>query len=284
MTMAAVSRMLSMLKGRRAVIISLAALWMVVTAVGAGGPADDDAWLGMPGFGWLTYVFVAMLVLGGLVIIAAAFLGVKEGDAEPEPRKPIWPLLLVILIFVLLSQRRSDSPEEAIDTPPPPPAAVVEPAEGSGRTGQIGRDEIGVLLLILAAALGVMALSRRAIDELTSIDGDETLEETLTPAVERAAQHLSLGDDPRTAVLLAYSGLEAALSGKDRARAPNETPTEHLERALTTLSVTIDTEPLLRLAELYQVARFSTHPITVAQQQQAADSLHRVRSQLAATA
>ncbi len=278
--MAAVWRVVAWLRGRRGAILALAILWVVVTAAGAGRAADDSTWLGIPSLDWLTYVLVGCAVIGGITIVVAMFMAPKEGGPRPEKRKPMWPLLLVILVFLVLSQREPGPRAGDAEFVPP---TTTEPGSGDGigqAGGSLDPTEIGVVAIILMAAVIVLALSRRRGEAAIEADDDESIERSISPAVGRAADHLLLGSDPRSAVLLAYDGLETSLTGIDRGREVSETPREHLTRVLVDLP--IDTTPLLQLAELYQVARFSTHAITDAEQQRAAAALQRARAELAA--
>ncbi|MGI9599217.1 MAG: DUF4129 domain-containing protein [Acidimicrobiales bacterium] len=276
--MAAFQQVVAWLRGRRGAILALSILWVVVIVAGAGPPADSARWVGIPPLDWLSYVLFACMVIGVVVIVIAIVLAPKQNGPAARPRRSIWPMVLLVLLFVLLSQRdpRVDGDPAAPVVPP------IEVGDDGGEltrgTGSLDRDEVGVILLILAAAIGVVALSRRRLSEEQVYFEPTTMDEALTPAVERAADHLRLGSDPRSAVLLAYDGLETTLNRLNRGRSPSETPAEHLNRVLGTMS--IDTEPLLQLAELYQVARFSTHPITVDDQRRAAAALQRARAEL----
>jgi hypothetical protein len=75
--------------------------------------------------------------------------------------------------------------------------------------------------------------------------------------------------------MVAYRGLEQALEGMDLPRASTETPREHLARSLVVLSLggPATAGPLLELADLYQVARFSERPVTADDQRRAAEAL-----------
>ena len=98
--------------------------------------------------------------------------------------------------------------------------------------------------------------------------------------IGRMVEGLDVGTDPRLAVMVAYAGLESALADLGQARDPAETPTEYMGRVLSQLR--IDPSPLIKLAGLYEVARFSDHAVSVDDQLEAAASLHRVRQALAA--
>ncbi|MGB5760751.1 MAG: DUF4129 domain-containing protein [Acidimicrobiales bacterium] len=278
--MAVVRNVVGWLNGRPGAVLALAALWIVVIGVGGGRAADDGTWLAIPRLDWLNYVFVGLLILGGIIIVVSILTGPKGTTTLPPPRKrPLWPVLLLLAIFLWFSQRdREPTPDQA-DAPAVEEAAETEES-ANGTTAPLGPRELAVLLVMLAAAGTVAAISRRQVEEHPIDEEEVSVEEALSPAVDHAADHLRVGTDPRSAVLLAYDRLEAALSETGRPRQPNETPTEHLRRVLAALA--IDTDPLLGLAELYQVARFSTHPVTTADQQRAASALQRVRTELAA--
>jgi hypothetical protein len=73
--------------------------------------------------------------------------------------------------------------------------------------------------------------------------------------------------DPRMAVIGAYARLLASMEGHEGARLPFEAPREHLHRLLGQLQ--LRSEPLHRLVDLFEVARFSPHAVTEAQRQEA---------------
>ena len=80
------------------------------------------------------------------------------------------------------------------------------------------------------------------------------------------------------AVLAAYASLERALAERDRPRHPAETPTEHLARVLAAFPMVAS--PAVRLGQLYEVARFSDHPITNNDRNRAGEALARARRAL----
>lgn len=77
--------------------------------------------------------------------------------------------------------------------------------------------------------------------------------------------------DPRTAVIGAYARLLAALDEVGHGRRAEETPHEHLWRALGPLGVR--RAPVHRLAELFVLARFTPHPVTDAHREAAIAAL-----------
>ncbi len=257
----------------------LLAACAVVIAAGAGGAADSETWLDLPSFDWVSYVLLGLMALSALMIIVSVLtVGRGQRIKLPGKRKPMWPLVLLLLLFLAFSRNQGDEPEPEVAEP----TQQVEEAEDTPQSRQLlesGGFETAVLLVIAAAAAAVILWSRRRADQFEEFD-DAPLEAALTPAIAQASEHLSLGDDPRSAVLRAYDELEVALGSLGLARGLSETPTEHLRRVLQTM--TVDTEPLVRLAQLYEVARFSERAISTTEQQQAATALRQVRSQMAA--
>jgi len=280
--MAAIARFVAWLRGRWGAVLVVFVAWTVLTAASAGRAADDDTWVGLPSLDWLSYLVAVMMAIGLVITILAIVLGRGERGPLVRRRRPLWPMVLLLLIALALGQRAGnefgDTEGQELN---PQVEEPVEAADGPRPTGGLGPGELTVLLLMLAAASAVVGFSRwRAGGEATvDIGPDETLETHLAPAIERAGRHLLNETDPRSAVLLAYADLEKALARAGQAAAAHETPNEHLQRVLRHLS--INSEPLLRLAGLYQRARFSEHTISSGEQHEAGAALQSVRSQLA---
>jgi hypothetical protein len=86
--------------------------------------------------------------------------------------------------------------------------------------------------------------------------------------------------DPRTAIIGAYARLLEGLAACGLARLDHEAPMEHLARVLQRLSVR--REPLRRLLQLFQRARFSTHALDATHRGAALAALQDVAGDLAA--
>jgi hypothetical protein len=67
------------------------------------------------------------------------------------------------------------------------------------------------------------------------------------------------GDDPGARVIRAYSEMIGWFARRQVPRLAAETPREFLDRALRTVPTA--TDPALRLTHLFEVARFSQHPL-----------------------
>lgn len=112
-----------------------------------------------------------------------------------------------------------------------------------------------------------------------------------TPALSPAAQRASLQAgvaaaladldeeaDPRAGVVACWLRLEASLQGLHAGRTPSETSAELAARVLGAYAV--DPETLQALHLSYQIARFSTEPVTEAMRDQARTALRTVNRQL----
>lgn len=285
LAMAVVRKVIAWLDGRRRVSIALLLGWTVVIGVGAGAAPSTARWVGLPSLEWATYVFVGVVALLWPAMLVAALVFRRRGIPVPVRRKPVWPLLALLLILVVALSLRQPGEEEAEPGPEQPVADDEESGSAGSPVNVLADRETGAIVLIFALSVGALVWSRRRIAGSQPAVDDapgRPLESDLAPAVGLAAEQLLLGSDPRSAVLAAYAELERALSHRDLERQAAETPFEHLERVLTDLL--IDPDPLLRLASLYEVARFSDHAITASDQRQAADSLGRARDELAALA
>ncbi|MDH3293662.1 MAG: DUF4129 domain-containing protein, partial [Acidimicrobiia bacterium] len=145
-----------------------------------------------------------------------------------------------------------------------------------------------VQVYVLLAALGGVWLftrwNRGRIVTDDEVDDDEEtptddLADRLGAMVNRAGDELSRAGQPRRRVMAAYAEIERALADQQLPRRPSETPSEHVRRVLSALP--IDPGPLVDLGHLYELARFSDHPITAEHQGQALIDLDRTRRELA---
>ncbi len=83
---------------------------------------------------------------------------------------------------------------------------------------------------------------------------------------------------PRNAIVAAWVRLEQAVESERFPHRPEETPTELVERVLS--SYQLDGEAIRRLAALYREARFSAHPVTEAHRVEATACLRRLLATL----
>jgi hypothetical protein len=153
-----------------------------------------------------------------------------------------------------------------------------------------GRQYVLLLLaLVLAAALGGVLVWKwyarpRAPPELGI---DEDAPDAPQPGDVQAAVMSTIDamladPDPRAAVIGAYARLLEGLSTCGAGRWGHEAPFEHLHRVLAVLHVRAG--PMRRLIELFSIARFSPHPLTPTDREEALDALRTIASDLGAHA
>jgi len=264
-------------------VLGLLGAWVVIVALGAGARPASSSWIGFPSFSGVAAALGAVLAVVGLILFVTLLVAGKgQGQRREVRRKPMWPMLVLLAIFLAFSNRlpefRATPEEEEVVLPP----AAESGDGGEGRSPPVGGNDLVLLALIAGSALAVMMWTRRRIDggETTPSEADqEEMEPALEAMLEGAINRLRSDDDPRTAVLLAYAGMEQVLAEVGHPRRQSETPSEYLTRVLAAIAV--DARPLIDLARLYEVARFSNHAVSAADRRAALGALERVRRDLA---
>ena len=139
---------------------------------------------------------------------------------------------------------------------------------------------LGLALLVLSRLRLVRRrrqLTRRAGPRASLAAGDELPidedEPGLTDALDEGTRTIGEGS-PRNAIVAAWVRLEQAVEGERFPHRPEETPSELVERALS--SYLLDGDAIHRLAALYREARFSKHPVTEEHRREASECLTRL--------
>jgi hypothetical protein len=101
--------------------------------------------------------------------------------------------------------------------------------------------------------------------------------ESVPDALDEVAHAIGEGS-PRNAIVAAWVRLEQAVESERFPHRPEETPSELVERALS--SYQLDDEAIRRLAALYREARFSAHPVTEQHRVEATECLRRLLATL----
>lgn len=262
--------------------------WVVLIVVGAGDAPDADEWIALPDLSGVLMAVAALLAVIGLVLLVYLRPNLQPALGTRRTQS-IRMLLLLAVVIVLLAIAFGPQETDADEAPAEPePASTVQQQQvgvADDRGGDASQIDVVALLLIGVIAGAVLLRSRRRAAVAAAGIGDEhdePIETDLGPAIDEATHRLRSGMDPRMAVLAAYAGLERALAERGQHREPAETPTEHMARVLATVPVL--TAPAVRLGQLYELARFSDHPISGADRQRAADELAQARRALVALA
>ena len=97
--------------------------------------------------------------------------------------------------------------------------------------------------------------------------------------LRRSLADLESERDPRLAVQRAYARMEESLGAVELSRAPDETPTEFTARVLRVLGASAAAAS--DLTGLFEIARFSDHPMDEDDRRRAIASVRRVEAEVA---
>ncbi|HKY23866.1 MAG TPA: DUF4129 domain-containing protein [Gaiella sp.] len=131
--------------------------------------------------------------------------------------------------------------------------------------------------LLVLAPVAVFVRRRRARRERRQVVPDATL--LVGSDLSRSLADLESERDPRLAVKRAYARMEESLGEVELSRAPDETPTEFTARVLRVLGVSAAAAS--DLTGLFEIARFSDHPMDEDDRRRAIASVRRVEAELA---
>lgn len=235
-----------------------------------------------------SYLFLALLVLG-LAVIAWALWPREEAAFEVPRRATLRSLLAQLatslagaalaaaaILELRLHQQPGATPQVAAGAAAPPPSGLLGSSTAGGPAA-LDWTAVALVLATLAVAAGVLwrrgARRRRAAGERLA------LARALQEAVADTLDDLRLEPDPRRAVIQAYARFERVLGLQGVPRRPPEAPLEYLARAFDRMA--IPRPATERLADLFEVARFSTHPVSGAMRDEAVACLLEVRRALA---
>ncbi len=98
----------------------------------------------------------------------------------------------------------------------------------------------------------------------------------LQTAVEESLDDLRAEGDPRRAIVRCYARFERVAADSGLERRPWLTPTEFMREVLARLSLPRAAVPTL--TGLFELARFSHHPLGASERDRAVDALHEIRS------
>ena len=228
-------------------------------------------------------VAIALLAALSLVLIVFAI----GGGPPAKPRKPsllrsFVALAAALTIIAMAAHLLVRSPKPATrvtvaTTAGPAATACLSPCVASHRHPGSSPWWLAIAVGGFVVVALIVGGRRRA--------APPSVPDEVRPAMDRARSlfDASLDDleaepDPRRAISAAYGRLLDGLAGCGLARAPAETPAEHLARALGTLAV--QPGALERLTDLFAEARFSDHALTAAHKTEAIAAFRAARDDL----
>ena len=251
-----------------------------------------------------TTALQSLAAAGGVVLVVALLLlwvetptarrskrkrRTPSGDELDELGASLWTagktaavLLLALAILCIATVpllSRASAPSQS-GTGAHPSAPAPAPRSEVGRPAH--SVDLGWLLLPIAVTLTILTpaavmIRRRRLKRGEATEAGET--SALGRAVQASIAALEAERDPRTAILRAYARMEQSFRDVEIVRARDETASEFLGRTMRRLPVSASAAAVL--TERFEEVRFSTHPITEADREQALASLHRVERELA---
>lgn len=272
---------------------------VLFTAIGLGTTSTSSRTASAhPGLA-RTEATVITIFLGWLVVVAVALaiwaLTAKGGPPSPgrsfNPTNP-WLRRIMLLATVAIVLWVARSVSHGANRPPSLPP--IRPPQGQQTQPKPGRGLVDPTVVTwgLVAALALTALAvylvarweRRRRGQAAQLHGSvgEDAADLLVQAIDEALDDLEAEPDPRRAVIAAYARMEQTLRRSGLPRRPWEAPTEYLDRVLRALG---GAAPAVdRLTALFEVARFSDHPVGPEMKRDAIAALTELRSGLAVPA
>jgi len=282
-----------------AALVAGAGLFLAMTALLAGARAPAD----MPSFRLRAAVPDALLFASGAaftlavaIVIGIALSRDRRREVEPveEPSKlpwwlqaltkvlPLLPLLLTLVVFSvgwpyvessLLAWSRFVMFAGSDPGAPQPEIPVISLPWLGWLTGLVlllaGLATLGVALVLLFAERIARWWDARAGGEGT---------EPLSEAVQEGLDDLATEPDARAAIIRCYRRFERVAARARVVRAPWQTPDEFMREALERL--VLPHRAVDRLTRLFELARFSAHPLGTAERDAARACLEDIGAEL----
>lgn len=228
--------------------------------------------------------------LAGLGVLLAAYLRYRPRLRVPvEELLPIAVgILLLLSLALILTPNEGTLDEDGTDEggdagePPAEPGGATD-AGGLTLTLNLGPRSLGLLLgaaLLLATYLFLGATRRRREAGEGGIPTPEETEEAIR-ALEEGIYHLNLGQDPRSVILECYRDLLQLFHRRGVRTPPAATAREVERMARASLGLSSSSSEALR--GLFELARYSTHPLTEADRRSAVAYLGAAKEELEAS-
>ncbi|MGI8947611.1 MAG: DUF4129 domain-containing protein [Ornithinimicrobium sp.] len=172
-------------------------------------------------------------------------------------------------------------PEGPTLVPDATPAA--RPAQSEGSSSGMVDPDVLLLVALFAVALMIGLLVRwlltREDDSSTVIDTEDALD-ALVESTATDPDRLRTEGEPRNAVVACWVALEDGVARAGLQRSPAETSVDLATRVLARWQV--DPQATAALGVLYREARFSRHPVTEQERDQAVAALEQINADLRA--
>jgi hypothetical protein len=184
---------------------------------------------------------------------------------------------IVLYVVDLLRSRGFGADESGLDPPTgPDPTGVAADRDGTSLIIAL------VIVTILAVVAMALAIRWRRSDAADRAEGVDRRRGGTEQAVEVGLDVLRREPDPRRAIIAAYAAMERSLSRAGMGRHAWEAPIEYLRRVLArALGAPEDVQTM---TYLFEVAKFSEHPVDESMRGDAIGALERIRAATRAAA
>jgi hypothetical protein len=235
----------------------------------------------------LTIGIGVAFAIGASISVVFVLFALAGGHRVARRKPSIWrtfvatAIVLTIIAFAahFLPKNTKPSPRQA--TPTTAPTLVSEcPPNCTSKPAHPGASPWWLAIAVGAFAVSALVVGgrRRGGSDAAEASVERAAEERARSLFDASLDDLENEPDPRRAIVAAYSRLLDGLAGCGLARAPAETPAEHLHRSLASLSV--EPTALRQLTELFAEARFSSHVLTQEHKRLAIDAFRAARDSL----
>ena len=273
-----------------AALFVLLAIVALASRTGFGGHSRAA-----PTSSYASYAFTVFLILFALMIPVAAYaflIQMRETDLTKRPSLPMRMLrqIAVLLIFgaigfVIVYVKTHHGHLFGIHVTP-----LQRPGEAGGSGASGGRAAFEptfkwtvlwiAVVLAVVAAIGFVITRRRRPKGLQQLPETPEVGEELAASISDAIDDLEAEPDARRAVIAAYARMESVLARRGLRRRLSETPVEYLRRIL--LGLTARADAVVRLTDLFELAKFSRHEINASMKLDAIGALREIRDDLQA--
>lgn len=223
----------------------------------------------------LTNFFLTAGAIVGFLAIVVIFWPSQEPPDLPRrslAKYVLGPLGILVGVGLLVVAFRGD-PEPPVQSPTPQTVVDVLPETPRGDI-----PAWGFYVLVGAFGVALVAIGRRARSLAPPTDPESEQTELDVVAFLELPDDLVSGDEPRSRVIQAYVDMIRDFDRRQMPRLASETPREFVDRALRRVEGA--RAPAVRLTRLFEVARFSLHPISAAEAEEARVAMTAVRHEL----
>jgi hypothetical protein len=184
--------------------------------------------------------------------------------------------LLTLAALPLLARSSENGRPAVTSSRSHAPTTVSGARPGPARSVDVAWVVVPVVVTLVLLGPAALVIRRRRFRRDGATAEDES--ESLRAAVRLSIATLEECEDPRVAIIGAYSMMEQRLADLEVSRASDETPGEFLERILRQPQVSAGAAR--EVTERFEEVRFSDHPIGEAERRRTLEALRRVASEL----